>query len=199
MPRAAPIAKLEGLNVGLGRVRTVKERRQRPGLLRRMHISRGPSRTTPREYNKRTAEQTRCLEHSPTPTAAERMLALRRRIAEKAEAERTGNIRHVHSAEPETGDPRLARQDQKTNEVSNMHQDGLHREGAHLDTAVAEDLDAVRAEGRRDTDRGDGGGATEGPLAPGEAAPRGPGVTPAATAAAASSHAWHSNGCYRAA
>ncbi len=133
------------------------------------------------------------IEHGPKQTAAERMLALRRRIMERSRAERNADGWHACSTAPEPGEPRVARQVQKTKEVSKIHYDVLHREGAELDTAEAEGNDAVCAEGRRDIARCEGGGAT-GLLAQTEEGRRGPGVIPAAVAAAASSGAWHAIG-----
>ncbi len=101
---------------------------------------------------KRKAEDARCLEqpNGPKLSAAERMKALRRRIADKADAEIQGDARPAQTAQPETGGPRLARQVRQTIEVSNIHQDGtLHggeavRDGArgrassvNADTAAA--------------------------------------------------------------
>ncbi len=134
------------------------------------------------------------MEHGSKRTAAERMTALRRRIMEKAQARENSDGSHACSTAPETGEPRVARKFQKTKEVSKIHYDVQHREGAELDTAEAGDNYAVSAEGRRDTARNHGGGATDGLLAQGEEMQRGPGVVPAAMAAAASCSAWHANG-----
>jgi hypothetical protein len=132
--------------------------------------------------------------HGPEQTAAERMLALRRRILEKAQAESNGGGWHARSTAPETGRPRVARHDQKTKEVSKIHYDVQHQQGAELDTAEAGGIVAACAEGWRDVARCGGGGAAEGLTAQTEEVHREPGAVPAAVAAAASSSAWHAIG-----